>query len=189
MGHRLSKITTKTGDDGTSSLASGERISKTHIVFHLLGDLDELNAHLGIVKTQLKSSQKAYIEKVQHHLMDVSGQIALPEHALLTDDAIHTIETLAETLNDSLPPLKEFVIPGNSLASAQVHLARAVCRRAERCAVAYSVEASLDTTNQKRIIRYLNRLSDLLFIFARFLDHQDNIPEPLWQSGLNKQSD
>jgi cob(I)alamin adenosyltransferase len=186
MGHRLSKITTKTGDQGTSALASGNRLSKDNAVFDLLGDLDELNAYLGLAKIYLTYEQRQDIERIQHHLMDMSGQVAMPERLLLTDTPLLDLDTWIEQLNGQLPPLKEFIIPGNAIDSSQLHVCRTIARRVERKAVTYANLQDPGLAFIPTILQYLNRLSDYLFVLARAVDLQHQRAEPQWQSGLQE---
>lgn len=166
MGHRLSKIATRTGDTGTSGLATGERLPKTDLRFAAMGDLDELNSQLGVLLAQnLLQRFAGPLGEVQHRLFDIGGELALPEHHVVGDEQVAELDALLEAFNADLPPLKEFVLPGGGPAAAQAHLARAVARRAERSLWRVNETAPVNPAS----LRYLNRLSDLLFVVARHL--------------------
>ena len=178
MGHRLSKIYTRTGDDGTTGLGDGSRINKDHQRMESIGTVDELNSHIGLLITELSADDPyaAILSRIQHDLFDLGGELAVPGYTLVSADRIGELETTLDELNDELPPLKNFILPGGSKPASLCHLARAVCRRAERCVVALSRSDEInDTTRQ-----YLNRLSDLLFVMARLLARRDGGDEVLW---------
>lgn len=167
MGHRLSKITTRTGDDGTTGLASNARVGKDHPRIEALGEVDELNSQLGLLLTEaLPDEIRAQLTTVQHHLFDLGGELALPGFAGISEEKLGLLDEAIERHNSGLPPLKEFVLPGGTRAAAQAHVCRTVCRRAERRLVA------LNRTDpvSPRLVQYLNRLSDLLFVLARVLN-------------------
>jgi cob(I)alamin adenosyltransferase len=166
MGHRLSKIATRTGDDGTSGLATGERLPKTDPRFAAMGDLDELNSLIGIVLALDPPERFAQaLGAIQHRLFDIGGEVALPEYPAIAEAQVLQLDQWLEDFNADLPPLKEFVLPGGGAAAAQTHLARAVARRAERALWTLNAFAPLNPWS----LRYLNRLSDLLFVIARHL--------------------
>lgn len=166
MGHRLSKIATRTGDDGTSGLATGERLPKTDARFAAMGDLDELNSQIGVVLALDPPRRFAEaLAVVQHRLFDIGGEVALPEHPVIDESQVLQLDRWLEDFNADLPPLKEFVLPGGGAVAAQAHLARAVARRAERSL--WTLHAS--AAQNPWTLRYLNRLSDLLFVTARHL--------------------
>ncbi len=168
MGHRLSKITTRTGDDGTTGLANGERLRKTDIRFEAMGDLDELNCQIGIVLAQQPLPRFAEpLKVIQHRLFDMGGELAIPGYVAIDDTQLAVLDALIEQFNADLPPLKEFVLPGGSPLAAQMHLTRAVCRRAERSVWCVADAAASNAPHNPSSLRYLNRLSDLLFVFAR----------------------
>lgn len=178
MGHRLSKIYTRTGDDGTTGLGDGSRINKDHQRMESIGTVDELNSHIGLLITELSADDPyaAILSRIQHDLFDLGGELAVPGYTLVSADRIGELETTLDELNDELPPLKNFILPGGSKPASLCHLARAVCRRAERCVVALSRSDEInDTTRQ-----YLNRLSDLLFVMARLLARREGGEEVLW---------
>lgn len=181
MGYRLSKIYTRTGDNGTTGLADGSRLAKSALRVEAMGTVDELNCHVGALIENLPTEDllRPALERIQHHLFDLGGEFAIPGSSVI--EARHT-QWLEETLDDwntDLPPLKNFILPGGSPAAAQCHLARAVCRRAERVVVALGHEDAINAPAQT----YLNRLSDLLFVAARLLARRNGGQEVLWQPG------
>ena len=179
MGNRLSKIYTRTGDDGSTGLADGNRIAKSAQRVEAMGTADELNCHIGLLIEALPAGDELIdpLRRVQHHLFDLGGEFAIPNSTVIGDEHIQWLESTLDTYNDSLPPLKNFVLPGGSPAAAQCHMARAVCRRAERVVVALSHEDSINTESR----HYLNRLSDLLFVIARTLARRNGGEEILWE--------
>lgn len=178
MTDRLNRITTRTGDQGTTGLADGRRVSKTHARIDALGDVDELNSAIGLVLAHAGGTLVAAIlSQVQHRLFDLGAEIAVPGSAKLSDDDVAAIDAAVEQLNASLPPLREFVLPGGTPAIAHCHLARAICRRAERALWRVHAEEPINAAG----LRYLNRLSDLLFVAARTLARDEGGEEPLWQ--------
>ena len=180
MGHRLSKIYTRTGDKGETGLGDGSRVPKNHLRIATLGDIDELNSSVGLILTEdLPATVRDALEGVQHDLFDLGGEISIPGRVALTDAHVARLESLLDQFNGELPPLKEFILPGGSRASAAAHLARTVCRRAERSLVAL---AGLDTVSTAGRL-YLNRLSDLLFVFGRVLNRHAGRGDVLWQPG------
>jgi len=178
MGHRLSKIYTRTGDKGDTGLADGSRIDKDHIRIEAMGTVDELNSVIGMVLAH-KIPEKIYdcFNKVQHHLFDLGGEISIPGHTALNDNYITYLENTLDELNADLPMLKEFILPSGGQATSTCHLARSVCRRAERRVVTLAKDGEMSPFT----IRYLNRLSDLLFVIARVLARHENGSEVLWQ--------
>jgi cob(I)alamin adenosyltransferase len=164
MGQRLSKIATRTGDTGTSGLATGERLPKTDVRFAAMGDLDELNSQIGVLLAlQPPPRFASQLAPVQHRLFDIGGELALPEHQAINDEHVAGLDALLEDSNADLPPLKEFVLPGGGPLAAHAHLARAIARRAERSLWRVNETAAVNPAS----LRYLNRLSDLLFVCAR----------------------
>jgi cob(I)alamin adenosyltransferase len=180
VGHRLSKIYTRTGDDGTTGLASGERIDKCDERVETFGDVDEVNSAIGIVlaEPQLPEKVRACLTRLQHELFDLGAELAMPDYVRILAAHVVKLENDLDDFNAVLPPLKEFVLPGGNRAAAVCHLARAVCRRAERRAWA----AAKITPLNPEALRYLNRLSDLLFVVARTLARSDNGQETLWRN-------
>ena len=180
MGNRLSKIVTRTGDTGTSGLADGSRFPKHHPRFAAMGDVDELNSQIGVLLAAGVTHELARVlEPIQHALFNLGGQLAMPEMELLIAEHVAKLDEAVATLNAELPPLKEFVLPRGRMATAQAHVARAVCRRAERALWALiETDDSVPTV----LAQYLNRLSDLLFICARHLARDDNPDEATWEA-------
>ncbi len=178
MGNRLSKIYTKTGDQGETGLGDGSRIDKTAPRVMAMGDVDELNSLVGLLITQCITEDMAgHLRDVQHVLFNLGGELSVPGTELLLEEDISALEVLIDKHNENLPPLKEFVLPGGSQAAATCHLTRAVCRRAER---SVNIVGKTDGINQNSAI-YLNRLSDLLFVFARTLSRESGDTEVYWQ--------
>lgn len=181
MGNRLSKISTKTGDKGETGLGDGSRVAKSNIRIETLGTLDELNCWVGLLRSQLAENDELQpiFNQIQHDLFDLGGEMAMPGHAMLKAEMLDEIETHVVHYNESLPYLKEFILPGGTPAASSCHMARAVCRRAERHYVELSQE---DETVSNLGLRYLNRLSDLLFVLGRVLSRREGGREVLWQS-------
>lgn len=179
MGHRLSKIYTKTGDDGSTGLADGSRIAKNAQRVDAMGSADELNCHIGILIEHLapEDSLVQVFRRIQHHLFDLGGEFAIPGSQVIGADHIEWLEQTLDHYNESLPPLKNFILPGGSMAAAHCHMARSVCRRTERVVVALGHEDSINTGSR----HYLNRLSDLLFVIARVLARREGAQEVLWE--------
>lgn len=184
MGYRLSKIVTKTGDAGTTQVEVGKRISKDDPLIHVLGDLDELNSVLGIVIVYLTDQTviRSFLLHIQQDLFNLSGELCPPHHPAITEKTTQILDEKISEWNDTLPPLTEFILPGGNVASAHCHLARTVCRRAERSLVHLHRMNAL----QPDILRYINRLSDLLFIVARILAKETSSHEILWKHERKK---
>lgn len=173
MGNRLSKITTRTGDDGATGLAGNTRVGKDHPRIEVMGEVDELNSHIGLLLTDtLPDEIRVLLTQVQQNLFNLGGELAMPGFKGITEDRVTLLDEAITRYNAELSPLKEFVLPGGSRAAAQAHVCRTVCRRAERRLVALSNSESLSPL----LVQYLNRLSDLLFVLARVLN-QGNEPE------------
>jgi len=178
MGHRLSKIVTRTGDAGETGLTGGARVPKTHARVQAMGDVDELNSQLGVLLAQrVPKALRATLTRVQHELFDLGGELSMPGTALMTGAQLLALEREAEALNRGLPPLKDFVLPGGNAAAAAAHLARATCRRAERSVWAVNALEPLNSATP----RYLNRLSDYLFVAARVLARAKGARETQWR--------
>ncbi|HEY1287241.1 MAG TPA: cob(I)yrinic acid a,c-diamide adenosyltransferase [Burkholderiales bacterium] len=178
MGHRLSKITTRTGDAGDTGLGDGARVAKDSARIAALGDIDELNSAIGVVLAEgVPAEVKAALEQVQHDLFDLGGELSIPGHTLLTEKQVEVLESTLERWNGTLPPLKEFILPGGSRAAAAAHLARTVCRRAERSVVALGRREAVSEVAR----RYLNRLSDLLFVAGRSLNRAAGGGDVQWK--------
>ncbi|HKW38718.1 MAG TPA: cob(I)yrinic acid a,c-diamide adenosyltransferase [Burkholderiales bacterium] len=183
MGHRLSKITTRTGDGGDTGLGDGSRVRKDSVRVAALGEIDELNSALGVLLAEaMPEKLRAGLVSIQHDLFDLGGDVSIPGRATMTSAQAERLEELLEDLNAGLPRLKEFILPGGTRAAGLAHLARAVCRRAERALVALS--ASETVADSARI--YLNRLSDLLFVMGRVLNRESGGGDVLWQQGKNR---
>ena len=178
MGHRLSKIYTRTGDDGDTGLGDGSRVTKTHPRVVAYGTVDELNSIVGIILAHdTPGPVRELLTELQHELFDLGAEFCVPGHQVINAAYVERLERALDALNADLPPLKEFVLPGGGNATAHCHVARAVCRRAERCAWAL---ADGDVVNGDAL-RYLNRLSDLLFVIARVLARHERGEEVLWR--------
>lgn len=184
MGNRLSKIYTRTGDAGTTGLGNGERVSKNSQRVHAMGDVDELNALLGVLLCEaLPEDVRELLIGVQHDLFDLGGELCIPEMSLITAHHVERLEQALDRLNEPLEPLKDFILPGGTRAAALTHQARTVCRRAERMVVALAESAGEPVNDAPR--HYLNRLSDLLFVLGRVLNRSEGQPDVLWQKGRN----
>jgi cob(I)alamin adenosyltransferase len=179
MGHRLSKIYTRTGDDGTTGLANGERVDKCDDRVEAFGTVDETNSALGLLLAEpdLPTAIRASLTRIQHELFELGAELSLPGYRQISAQHVTRLERELDALNDELPPLKEFVLPGGNRAAAICHVARTICRRAERRAFAVAKTASVNA----ELLRYLNRLSDLLFVMARCLARLSGGEEVLWQ--------
>jgi cob(I)alamin adenosyltransferase len=183
MAHRLSKITTRTGDRGETGLGDGSRVSKDSPRVRALGDLDELNSALGVLLAEdLQGELVETLHEVQHDLFDLGGEVSIPGHALVGDAQVARLEAAIEAWNAGLAPLKEFILPGGSRAAAAAHLARPVCRRAERSLVALGESAPVSDAAR----RYLNRLSDLLFIAGRLANRHAGRSDVQWRHERKK---
>ena len=178
MGNRLTKITTRTGDNGTTGLGDGTRIQKNAARVVVMGDIDELNSMLGLLLTEpVPDVVRATLTRIQSELFDLGGEICIPGHAMLTDTNVAFLDAEINHLNADLTPLKEFILPGGSRAAACCHLARTIARRAERTVVGLSQTESVSNL----ALQYLNRLSDLLFILARNLNRHAGVADVCWQ--------
>jgi cob(I)alamin adenosyltransferase len=167
MGKRLTRIATRTGDDGTTGLADGARVPKSHRRVAAMGDVDELNSQLGVLLTEpLPEDVRALLQRVQHELFNLGGELSLPGQSLLQPDAVAELDRALERYNATLPPLAEFILPGGTRSAAIAHVVRTVARRAERALVALGESESVNAAPRQ----YLNRLSDLLFVLARVLN-------------------
>lgn len=179
MGHRLSKIVTRTGDGGTTGLGDGSRVAKDSPRIGAIGAIDELNSTIGLVLAErVQGDVRALLTDIQHDLFDLGGELSIPGHTMVSDAHIERLESAVTHYNDMLPMLKEFILPGGTREAALAHVARTVCRRAERTLVALAGVESVST--QSRI--YLNRLSDLLFVLARVLNRAAGAPDVLWRN-------
>lgn len=192
MGNRLTKIYTRTGDDGTTGLADGSRVSKSDLIFVVMGDVDELNAHIGMILAQIEgltaekleafSTISISLSTVQHLLFNVGGELAMPEYIGISEAHISWLESEIDAFNEELPALKDFILPAGSTLVSQIHIARTVCRRAERQAV------NLQLNNKEAIsanaLKLLNRLSDWLFVLSRYCAKVEGSKEVLWDKTI-----
>ena len=192
MGNRLTKIYTRTGDDGTTGLADGSRVSKSDLIFVVMGDVDELNAHIGMILAQINgltaekleafSTISISLSTVQHLLFNVGGELAMPEYIGISEAHISWLESEIDAFNEELPALKDFILPAGSTLVSQIHIARTVCRRAERQAV------NLQLSNKEAIsanaLKLLNRLSDWLFVLSRYCAKVECSKEVLWDKTI-----
>jgi len=179
MGNRLSKIYTRTGDKGTTGLGDGSRVGKDHPQISAIGDTDELNSHIGAVIAELGRGDIAeLLSNIQHRLFDLGAELSLPPgNDRVRKEDIEYLEQTLDRYNAELIPLKEFILPGGSKAAAACHLARAVCRRAERSLVLLNGTQPVSEYS----LSYMNRLSDLLFVLARYINRETNHPDILWK--------
>jgi len=178
MGHRLSKITTRTGDAGDTGLGDGARVAKDSPRIQALGDIDELNSCLGLLLAhKLPAAIEKALLQVQQDLFDLGGEVCIPGHTMITGPHVARLEAFTEAHNAKLKPLKEFILPGGTSAAATAHLARTVCRRAERSLVALGRQEPVG----ERARQYLNRLSDLLFVLGRALNRAARRGDVLWK--------
>jgi cob(I)alamin adenosyltransferase len=184
MAKRLTRIYTRTGDDGTTGLADGSRVGKDTLRIDVIGDVDELNSALGVLLAEeLPPEIRAPLTTVQHDLLDMGGELSVPGHGLIAESHVANLERELEALNSTLPALRDFVLPGGTRAAAVAHVARTVCRRAERKLVALSRAESVPPL----LLQYLNRLSDLLFVCARVLNRHAG-GDVLWEQGKNRKT-
>ncbi|MBX3717520.1 MAG: cob(I)yrinic acid a,c-diamide adenosyltransferase [Burkholderiales bacterium] len=183
MGHRLSRIYTRTGDDGTTGLGDGTRVGKDNPRVEAMGTVDELNSAVGrVLAHEVPASVRDCLERVQHDLFDLGAELCLPGVTKVEETHIERLERELDAFNADLAPLKEFILPGGAMAAADAHGARTVCRRAERTLVSLGkAEGGGDGGR-----RYLNRLSDLLFVIARVLNRSVGRPDVMWQQGRNE---
>ena len=180
MGNRLTKIVTRTGDDGTTGLGDGTRVGKEALRVAAMGDIDEANSAIGCVLAEpLPEAVRAALAAVQNVLFDLGGEICIPGRAAMLEEHLRGIERAIEALRKPLAPLREFVLPGGGRAAAACHLARAIARRAERSLVALARKEPVSALG----MQYLNRLSDLLFIAARAINAAGGHPETQWKPG------
>ncbi len=183
MGHRLTKIYTRTGDAGDTGLGDGSRVPKDSLRVHALGEIDELNSTIGLLLAEeLPAGMRTALSAIQHDLFDLGGEVCIPGHTSMSELQVSRLETLLDAFNRNLPPLKEFILPGGTRAASLAHLARTVCRRAERALVSLSRAEPVGTAARK----YLNRLSDLLFVLGRALNRAGGGSDVLWQPGKAK---
>ena len=178
MGNRLSKIYTRTGDDGTTGLGDGSRTDKDSLRVEAYGTVDEANSTIGVVLAvdSVPEGIRRSLMQVQHDLFDLGGELCIPGHAAVETAFVQRLEDTLDALNEGLPPLKDFILPGGGAAAAACHVARTVVRRAERRVISLARTESV----RGEVIEYLNRLSDLLFVIARVLARAESGQEVLW---------
>ena len=188
MADRLTIITTRTGDDGTTGLADGSRIKKIHCRVNALGEVDELNSQLGLLLAELNANADrdaiasilTTLQPTQHALFDIGSELAIPGHRQLLESQLVHLDEAIKAHNAELEPLREFILPGGSMASAQAHVCRSVCRRAERAVLVVMEEDDPETLGDLAP-KYLNRLSDLLFVLARHINQALGQTDTFWQ--------
>lgn len=180
MGHRLSKIYTRTGDDGTTGLGDGARVPKDSARVEAYGTVDELNSAVGVLLAgEVPDDVRAVLTRIQHELFDLGGELCIPGRSVIGDAHVTELEHVLDRFNAGLAPLKEFILPGGTPAASACHLARTICRRAERRAITLAAAESINPG----VVKYLNRLSDLLFVLARHLNAAAKHPDVLWRPG------
>ncbi len=180
MGNRLSKIATRTGDDGTTGLGDGRRVSKDDARIAAIGDVDELNSCIGVLLCEpMPSDVRSVLLQVQNDLFDLGGELSIPGHSMIQESHLAQLDRWLAEYNGTLPALKEFILSGGSRSAALAHVARTVCRRAERAIVALGKVESAGVNDAPR--RYVNRLSDLMFVLARVLNRADGGEDVLWK--------
>lgn len=179
MGNRLTQIATRTGDDGTTGLGDNTRVSKNSARPHAMGDVDELNSHIGLLLCEaLPEDVRAVLVDVQHQLFNLGGEISVPGYEMLKDDALLRLDEALAHYNAQLPRLLEFILPAGTRAASQAHICRTVARRAERSVVALQESEPMRAAPRQ----YLNRLSDLMFVLARVLNRVDDGDDVYWKS-------
>ena len=179
MGNRLSQIATRTGDEGTTGLGNNQRVSKNSLRVHAMGDVDELNSHIGLLLCErMPDDVRDLLVEVQHQLFNLGGELSIPGFELLKAEAVLVLDEALEKHNAQLPKLQEFILPAGNRAAAQAHICRTVARRAERATVALGTEEALNDAPRQ----YLNRLSDLMFVLSRVLNRMDGGTDVYWQS-------
>jgi cob(I)alamin adenosyltransferase len=183
MANRLTRITTRTGDDGTTGLGDGRRVDKGDLRIEALGDVDSLNSLLGVVLSQpVSAGLRDILVSVQNDLFDLGAEVCIPGHVVLSEDHLARLESHVSSLNSTLPPLKEFILPAGCAAASHTHVARAACRRAERSLVRLHRAEALPGIG----LAYLNRLSDLLFIVSRVMNRDAGVAEACWQPSARR---
>ncbi|MFM8589344.1 MAG: cob(I)yrinic acid a,c-diamide adenosyltransferase [Limnohabitans sp.] len=179
MGNRLTQIATRTGDNGTTGLGNNQRVSKNSLRVHALGEVDELNSHIGLLLCEdMPGPLRQLLVEIQHQLFNLGGELSIPGFELLKPEAVMALDQALEDHNAQLPKLQEFILPAGTRAAAQAHVCRTVARRAERSVVALGNEEALNETPRQ----YLNRLSDLMFVLARVLNRLHGGDDVYWKS-------
>lgn len=183
MGKRLTQIATRTGDDGTTGLGDGTRVAKDHLRVQAMGEVDELNSHIGLLLTELLPFDvRADLVDIQHDLFDLGGELCIPGFTMLKDEQVARLDARLAHYNASLPRLEEFILPGGTRAASIAHVCRTIARRAERAIVSLGQSEDLKPTPRQ----YVNRLSDLLFVLARVLNRAQGQGDVLWQPRKNQ---
>ncbi len=179
MGNRLTQIATRTGDAGTTGLGNNQRVSKNSLRVHAMGDVDELNSHLGLLLCEdLPADVRTLLVEIQHQLFNLGGELSVPGFELLKGEAVLALDEALEQYNAQLPRLQEFILPAGTRAASQAHVCRTVARRAERQVVALGNEEAINDAPRQ----YLNRLSDLMFVLARVLNRMHGGDDVYWKS-------
>lgn len=179
MGNRLTQIATRTGDQGTTGLGDNQRVSKNSLRVHAMGEVDELNSHIGLLLCEeLPAEVRTLLVEIQHQLFNLGGELSIPGYELLKPEAVLALDQALATHNEELPRLQEFILPAGSRAAAQAHVCRTVARRAERALVALGNEEAIKDAPRQ----YLNRLSDLMFVLARVLNRMNGGDDVYWKS-------
>ena len=179
MGKRLTQIATRTGDNGTTGLGNNTRVSKDSLRVHAMGDVDELNSHIGLLQCEeMPGDVRELLVEIQHQLFNLGGELSIPGFELLKSDAVLALDQALAHYNATLPRLEEFILPAGNRAASQAHVCRTVARRAERAVVALGGAETLRETPRQ----YLNRLSDLLFVLARVLNRMNGGDDVYWKS-------
>lgn len=179
MGKRLTQIATRTGDDGTTGLGDNTRVPKDHLRVRALGDVDELNSHVGVLLCEeLPGEARELLLEIQQQLFNLGGELSIPGYELLKPEALLALDEALAHHNSQLPRLQEFILPGGNRAAAQAHVCRTVARRAERAVVALGRQDTLRSTPRQ----YLNRLSDLMFVLARVFNRMNGGDDVYWKS-------
>ena len=179
MGNRLTQIATRTGDEGTTGLGNNQRVSKNSLRVHAMGDVDELNSHIGLLLCEnMPEDVRNLLIEVQHQLFNLGGELSIPGFELLKVEAVLVLDEALEQYNSQLPKLEEFILPAGNRAAAQAHICRTVARRAERATVALGNEEALNEAPRQ----YLNRISDLMFVLSRVLNRMDGGTDVYWKS-------
>ena len=181
MANRLTKIYTKTGDEGNTGLGDGSRIEKFNLRIEGLGNIDELNSVIGIIISEnIQVKESEWLKKIQHDLFDIGGELSIPNFTKLGILKVEFLESNIDNMNKDLPPLKEFILPGGSKVSSYTHLARTICRRVERNLFKLNQTEKVNEFS----LKYINRLSDFLFVLARHLNKSKNINDIFWKKNI-----
>ena len=185
MGNRLTQIATRTGDAGTTGLGNNQRVSKNSLRVHAMGEVDELNSHIGVLLCEdMASDVRHVLVEIQHQLFNLGGELSIPGFELLKDEAVMALDEALERYNAQLPKLEEFILPAGTRGASLAHVCRTVARRAERAVVALGNEESIREAPRQ----YLNRLSDLMFVLARVLNRMHGGDDVYWKSERMKKS-